>query len=105
MRKRIAITVRNPGFERTDTALGVIHLDFEDEGALTRAIDTINGQLMVGKSHLQSTIVIYNEKGAQRGFNPEYYVSHQVDDVDEVEEPNWQLPSDGTDAPDRENES
>jgi hypothetical protein len=103
MHKRLEIVVRNPGFEQTDHALGALTLDFEDQAALDVAITTLYQRLEIARSNLRGTIILENEKREQRGFNPEYYVSHHIADADDWERPNWMLPSEGEDAPPREN--
>jgi hypothetical protein len=94
MHKRIEIVVRNPGFERTENALGAYNLDFEDQRAFDAALAAITGKLsMYGP--LPNCLVMQNEKGEQVGFNPEYYVSHRVGDIDDWQSTKWLLPQEG----------
>jgi len=100
MTKRIEITLRNPGFEQSDYALGTVFLDFDDERALQNQKAHLVSELRI--KELDTTIVLENEAGQHIGFNPEYYVSHRVDDVKDWEPPDWALPERGEKAPERE---
>jgi hypothetical protein len=104
MQKRIEIIVRNPGFEGTDSALGAHTLDFEDRAAFDRAVGMLHSALAPNAA-LGLAIVIANEKGQERGFSPEHYVTHRIDDVSEWELAEWQLPQGGSMAPPREQET
>ena len=101
MKKRLEITVKNPGYEGTDHALGLITLDFEDENALALAVHEFQ---KLGWEKPPFAIFVRNEKDEMRGFNTSYYVSIHVADVknsDDWERPNW-LPEAGSPPPDRE---
>ena len=98
--KRIEIVVRNPGFEGTQSALGSHIIDFEDDKTFDREQAALSAKLRAPGAEL--TIILTNEKGDARGFNPEYYVSHSAGDKDAWMAPPWLLPAAGAEAPERE---
>lgn len=100
MHKRIEFVVRNPGYEGTDSAMGTLTIDFEDEKAYQFARIIIGSQLMV-KGSKQLSVGFDNERGEQLAFNPAYYVSHRISDVLDWH-PTWLLPADGSPPPRRE---
>lgn len=59
------------------------------------------------RSHLLSSgknrhaIILWNGRGEELGFNPEYYVSHRISDAEDWI-PTWVLPAEGAPAPPRE---
>jgi hypothetical protein len=89
MSKRIEIIMRNPGFEGTADALGAYYLDFEDENVFQRERASLNSELRRSANTKFPVISIANEKGEERGFNPAYYVSHRISEVEAWENPPW----------------
>jgi hypothetical protein len=99
MRKRLEIVIKNPGFEGTEHALGALTLDFREQQSLEAASLALARGLGAPRTSLSGIVIVQNEAGEQRGFNPEYYVSHHVADAEEWERPNWMLPGEGEAAP------
>jgi hypothetical protein len=99
MHKRIEIFVRNPGFEETEQAMGVLSVDFEDEAVFNAARGALRDGLALTKA--ARSIILLNERGEELGFNPKYYVSHRASAVDDWR-PTWVLPTEGASAPPRE---
>ena len=103
MHKRLEIVVRNPGYEGTDVAMGTHILDFHNETSLAQAKQNLARSLRVTSSQIERTVIIVNEDDEHLGFNPDYYVSHRIADVEAWTVPRWEsLPADGNPAPERE---
>ena len=103
MPKRLEIIVRNPGFENTENALGAYTIDFGDPEFLNRAVAELNARLReTTRMERRLVVTFLNEKGVERGLDLQYYVSHQITDVDDWEPPPWRLPGDGESPPNRE---
>jgi hypothetical protein len=98
MHKRLEITVKNPGYEGTDHALGLITVDFEDQEALEKARYEMHRLLA---TQAPVAIILQNEKGEEQGFNTNMYVSHRIADADDWKKPNWLLPESGVGPTDR----
>jgi hypothetical protein len=96
--KRIEFIVRNPGFEGTENALGILSLDFESDEAFTTALATIKSQLFFTN---RVPVTLVNEKGDQLGFNAAYYVNHRISEVEEWRAA-WFLAVEGAPPPTRE---
>jgi len=101
MHKRIEIIVRNPGLEGTEQALGALSIDFEDAAAFATSVKHLT-EFLTANHHVKA-IVLANDRGEYLGFNPEYYLSHRISDVDEWA-PTFVLPAEGAPAPPRESE-
>lgn len=102
MHKRIEIVIRNPGFEKTENALGAYTLDFESEPHFNAAISGLKFAL-AGTAKVLS-VFITNERGDTLAVNPEYYISLRASDVSEWQPP-WLLPGQGALPPPREEEA
>ena len=101
MHKRLEIVVRNPGYESTEQAMGVLTLDFQGEVDFVQAIEGLHHALRRGKSASGLSIILTNERMEILGFNPEFYVSHRVSDATDWQAP-WLLPAQGAAPPSRE---
>ena len=95
MHKRIEFVVRNPGYEGTDSAMGSLTIDFQDEQSLAVALSVIASKLLIQYTHPPISIAVENERGESLGLNPLYYVSHRISNVEDWR-PTWLLPADGS---------
>jgi hypothetical protein len=101
MPKRLEIIVRNPGFEGTRDALGAYTIDFDD-ASFGAALQELHGKLdNLNPSGGRLIARFRNDKGEERGVDLQYYLSHQITDVDTWEPPRWSLPGHG-EPPSRE---
>lgn len=99
MRKRLEIVVRNPGFEHTQDALGIYTIDFADPTTFNAALTELHSKLGNLSPAGRLVAVFRNEKGDERSVDFQYYVSHQITDVDTWEPPPWSLPGHGEPSP------
>jgi hypothetical protein len=101
MPKRLEIVVRNPGFEGTLDALGAYTIDFDD-ASFPAALQELHGKLGNLSPTGRRVAIFRNEKGEERGVDLEFYLSHQITDVDTWQPPKWSLPGHGEAPPNPE---
>jgi hypothetical protein len=56
--KRIEFVVRNPGYEGTDSAMGSLTIDFQDEQSLAVALSVIASKLLIQYTHPPISIAV-----------------------------------------------
>lgn len=96
MHKRIEIVVRNPGYEGTESAMGALSLDFEDEQTFHAAEGVLMNELSFRKGTGQRhALILRNERDEVLGFDPGYFVSFRISNADEWR-PTWLLPANGS---------
>lgn len=89
---RIQITVVNPGFEQTASALGALTIDFDDKDSFDQARRQVYLRSTESPRH---PVFIENEKGEQISWEAKYYHSMWAGPYDEWAKPNWMLPEEG----------